>query len=169
MKLLSLDLSTHTGWAFGSVGENPRYGVWELGSDGNHGRYFSSLANSLQNAFDVMKPDLVVFEAPLPPAAPKSIASSEKTVRVLIGLAAVTEMICHEWAIRCEEASCRDARQLVMGKQPVPAKEGVIAWCRMMGWPPQDDNAADALVLWEYRHLLEKKRCLIQKSRLSRT
>lgn len=155
MNLLTLDLSTHTGWAFGGPDDKPQHGVWELGHDGNHGRYFSCLAAMLEEAIAFHAPDLVVFEAPLPHASRKVQQSSVATVRVLVGLAAVAEMICHEKAVKCEEADVRDARQLVMGSQPKgDPKAGVMQFCKMMGWNPADDNAGDALILWQYRHLL---------------
>lgn len=153
--VLALDLSTHSGWAFGGPEDKPKHGVWELGRDGNHGRYFSCLAEMLEGTIDVMKPDLVVFEAPLPHASEKFRTSSAASVRVLIGLCAVTEMICFEKSVQCEEASVRDARQLVMGAQPKDGKAGVIQFCNVLGWKPADDNAADALILWQYRHLLD--------------
>ena len=101
-------------------------------------------------------------EAPLPPAAPKMIRSTIATARVLIGLAAVTEMICCEQGVPCEEAEVRTARQRVLGKQPRDGKLGVMAWARSAGYHPQDDNAADALLLLRYRQLLnERSRTLI--------
>lgn len=154
--ILALDLSTRTGWALGTS-PRPKYGVWHLGTGGNHGRYFSALAAMLESFFAVTRPSLVVFEAPLPPAAPKMIRSTVATARVLIGLAAVTEMICVEQGVPCEEAECRTARARVIGRQPRRGKDGVMDWARSAGYHPQDDNAADALVLLTYRQLLEKR------------
>lgn len=128
--------------------------MWKFGSDGNHGRYFSCLADCLERALATMQPSLVVMEAPLPHTAPKTLRSSRHAVRVLLGLAAVTEMVCHEQGVRCEEADVRDARQMVLGHQPRDGKLGVMAWCRLNGWKPSDDNAGDALLLLAYRQAL---------------
>lgn len=166
MMLLSLDLSTHTGWAVGREGEAPRHGVWEL-RDGavNHGRYFSALAQSLEDAIRVFQPDLVVMEAPLPHQAKKVQENSANVLRVLLGLCAVTEMVCYEHKVKCEEASVIDVRQMVLGRQPKDGKLGVIAFCRSMGWNPKDDNAADALLLWEYRQCLARRAELVARGR----
>lgn len=163
--LLALDLSTRTGFCVGRASDTPKHGVWELGKDGNHGRYFSCLAAQLEAAIQVFKPDLVVMEAPLPHQAEKVQRNHPGTVRVLLGLAAVTEMICHEQAVKCEEADVRDARQMVLGRQPKDGKIGVMTWCRSMGWNPQDDNAADSLLLWEYRQCLARRAELVARGR----
>lgn len=165
--ILALDLSTKSGWAFGGPDDKPKHGVWELGHDGNHGRYFSCLAGMLEDAIAVHAPDLVVFEAPLPHASEKFRTSSVASVRVLIGLCAVTEMICFEKAVRCEEAGVREARQLVMGSQPTKGspKEGVMQFCKMMGWNPATDDAGDALILWQYRHLLNQPSMVLKRTK----
>ena len=157
---LALDLSTSIGWALGAPYETPRHGIWALGKHGDCGRYFSSLANQLEQAIQVMRPDLIIFEAPLPPAAPKSIRSSTHTVRVLVGLAAVTEMICYEAKVKCEEADVREARQLVLGKQPTRGKQTIVDWCRARGLEPGTDDAADALLLLQYRHILGRAKVM---------
>lgn len=164
--ILALDLSTHTGWAAGREGDAPRHGVWEL-RDGaiNHGRYFSALAGQVEDAIRVFKPDLVVMEAPLPHQAKKVQENSPNVVRVLLGFCAVVEMICYEQSVRCEEANVIDARQMVLGRQPKDGKFGVMAWCRAMGWNPADDNAGDALLLWEYRQCLARRAELVARGR----
>jgi hypothetical protein len=105
----------------------------------------------------VARPGLVVYEAPLPHVAPRMMSSSVNTVSLQFGLAKVVEMIAYEQSVRCEEASCRDARQKVLGHQPKDGKAGVIAWCINQGWSPADDNAADALLLLRYRQMLASR------------
>lgn len=169
MRILALDISTHCGFAY-RAGEDdkPVHGVWELGSGGNHGRYFSCLANELEIWLrSVLRPELVVMEAPLPHQAAKVQGNHPRTVRVLLGLAAIVEMVCHEQAVKCEEANVIDVRQAVLGRQPPAgkAKEAVMAFCNTMGWKPASDDAADALMLLEYRQCLARRAELVARGR----
>jgi Holliday junction resolvasome RuvABC endonuclease subunit len=125
------------------------------------GRYFSCLAARLEDIFSLplTKPDLVVFEAPLPPPA----QSGERSARVLIGLAGVVEMICFEHEVRCEESTVEEVRRLVLGRSRFPkgtSKGYVMQWARGRGLDPADDNAADALALLHYRHLMGRTKVM---------
>lgn len=151
--VLALDLSTRTGWAYGHVGERPDHGVWVLPKTTDLGARCSALAASLEDAIKVMAPDRVCLEAPLPPQAQTAMASA----RLQFGLAAVAEMVCHEQGVLCDEARAFEVRKLVFGKARVD-KSVVISWCHQQGWQPADDNAADALALLRYRHLLARMR-----------
>lgn len=153
MNILALDLSTRTGWAVGEDYASPRHGVWVLPSMVNLGACTSALAASLEDAIAVFKPALVIMEAPLPPQAQTAM----NTARLQFGLAAVTEMICHERNVPCEEARADEVRLRLMGRARVD-KETVIAWCREQQWRPAESNDADALALLRYRHVLARTR-----------
>lgn len=153
--VLALDLASSTGWACGVDSGKPRSGVWLLGLNGQHGHYFSALAARLEDAIATLAPSLIIAEAPLPPQR----MSSSTVARVLIGLIAVAEMIAYERSVKFVEASCSDARQMVLGRPRVP-KSAVVAWCRDQGWRPADDNAADALLLLRYQHILLRSRVM---------
>lgn len=144
-----------TGWAFSADrGMVPQYGTWDLGA-GGLGRRASCLAASLGGALGQFHPEMVIMEAPLPPQARAKI-SQEKTTRLLLGLAAVVDLVCYEHTIDCEEAGTLEARRAVLGKRG--DKLDVMAWCRIMGWVPPTHDAADALLLLEYRHGSEHAR-----------
>lgn len=150
--VLALDLSTKCGWAVGRDFEAPRYGTWILPTEhGGIGKRMSAFAASLEDAIQVMQPELVIVEAPLPPQAQTAMASA----RIQFGLAAVAEMIALEQSVECEEARADDVRKLVFGRSRLP-KEQIVQWCRDQGWSPPDDNAADALALLRYRHILAR-------------
>jgi Holliday junction resolvasome RuvABC endonuclease subunit len=150
----ALDLSLRVGFAVGRDFEKPICGVWKLGEDtADLGRCFSCLAQSLEDAIAVHQPDLVIMESPLPPQAQTAMVSA----RLQFGLAAVTEMICFERGVPCEEERADVARKRVMGHGH-PKKDQIVDWCRSQGWSPPDHNAADSLVLLRYRHILSRTR-----------
>lgn len=151
--ILSLDLSTRVGWAYGRGFDRPLHGVWKLGKTDDMGRLFSGFAGELESAIAVHAPDLVIMEAPLPPQAQTAMLSA----RVQFGLAAVCEMICKEKGVRCEEEKADVVRKMVLGRPRVP-KEAVVEWCREQGWQPADHNDADALALLRYRQILARGR-----------
>lgn len=154
--VLALDLSTHVGWALGRDFETPLCGVWTLGKMVTGlGRIASSLAGELEGTIQVHRPDALIFEAPLP----QQKRDTQEIARLLIGLALVTEMICHEQGVPCTEEFPKTARQLVLGNGNV-SKDQIVNWCWSMGWSPADDNAADALLLLRYKHTLDRTRIM---------
>lgn len=173
MKILALDLSSKSGWALGSPLDKPSSGVWDLRGDGkpDHGRYLSALAGAIERTILSHRPDLVIMEAPMKAQARAAVAKKrgvperDSTTRLLHNLCGVVEMICFEQRVRCEEEEVRTVRQAVLGCQPKgDPKVAVMSFCRMLGWAPADDNAGDALVLWEYRQGLERAR---QRTRMA--
>jgi hypothetical protein len=153
--VLALDLSTHTGWALGRDFEKPRHGVWELGRMSNLGRCFSCLAAQLEGIISLERPDKLIFEAPLP----QQKRDTQQLARLLIGLAAVTEMIAYEQGIQPTEQFPNEVRKAVFGTAAVD-KTYIVNWCRGQGWQPVDDNDADALVLLRYQHTLDRSRVM---------
>lgn len=144
--ILTLDLSLTTGWAYGlaSMGR-PVCGVWKLPGGGDNGRTYTALGNILADAIHLHQPALVVMEAPL--------IKQQTSARLLLGLAAHVESTCYRWEVPCREQSVMTVRKLVLGRGMFPkgmAKAAVLAWCAEKAWPVQDDNAADACVLWAY-------------------
>lgn len=153
--ILALDLSTKTGWALGRPFERPMHGVWELGKMSNLGRVFSCLAAKLEDAIAVHQPDACIFEAPLP----QQKRDTQQIARLLIGLAAVAEMIAFEREIPIAEQFPGEVRKLVLGTAAVD-KTYIVNWCRGQGWNPADDNDSDALVLLRYQHTLDRSRIM---------
>ncbi|WP_160119660.1 Holliday junction resolvase [Rhodovarius lipocyclicus] len=145
--LLALDLSTHTGWAAAEPSDVPRAGVWHLRGDGI-GAYGTALQDCLDDLHKLCRFTRVVMEAPLPPGAQTHAA----TARIQLGLAAAVEMWAYQLSIPCQEASASTVRKAVIGNGRAK-KDDVMAWVRRKGWSAIDDNAGDALALWEYaRH-----------------
>lgn len=155
MKVLALDLSLHVGFAVGLDREKPVHGVWELGRTSALGRCFSCLAQEIEAAIVAHCIDAIIIEAPLP----QQRRDTQQTARLLIGLAAVAEMIAYEREVPITEAFPNEARQMVLGTARV-TKDGIISWCRSQGWAPISDDDADALLLLRYRHLLGRMRVM---------
>ncbi len=169
MRILALDLARKTGWALGTVNDKvPESGSVTIASEGaSMAKLFSNWRLYLRD-FLVMHPDIrtVVFEAPLPPMM-KTGTTNITTIRRLMGLCAVTEELLFtldRYDVR--EARVADVRNHFIGsnrhKRP-EAKALTKARCRQLGWAPVDDNAADALALWDYQRSILVKQDLFRR------
>lgn len=152
-EVMTCDLATRLGWARGRVGEVPTYGSFRLAAPGSTpgeiGRGFLRWFKD-QMAF---KPAVLTFEAPMPPAQMAGKTTAQ-TARVLMGLAFMAESCATSAGIRTiREVRVSDVRCHFIGSN-IPgkrAKQMTIQQCRLYGWDPDDDNAADALALWDYQ------------------
>jgi Holliday junction resolvasome RuvABC endonuclease subunit len=148
--ILSLDLSSRTGWAYG--GEDDPYplcGVWIM--EGDTARILVGFENELEDALVFFKPRLIMAEAPLPPTA----LSNVNVWRQQLGLAAMAEAAAFRHDIRFAENAASTIRTEVLGTARFPkgqVKPAVLAYCDRRGWKVPDHNAADACIVWEYAH-----------------
>lgn len=171
MQILALDLALQTGWALGTPADNaPRSGSIQIArSDASMAKLFSEWRIYLRD-FLSLNPDvsLVVFEAPLLPFM-KTGFTNIQTIRRLIGLASVTEELLYtlgKYDIR--EARVSDVRSHFLGSnrhKREEAKALTMRRCRSLGWAPQDDNAGDALALWDYQVACLRKDNLFSRAR----
>jgi hypothetical protein len=158
--ILTLDLSGHVGWSYGTGGPVPDiYGLWHLRQPTRGGR-FHAFRTALGDAIDQWQPAEVLMEAPLPPPAQTSAGSA----RQQYGLAAYVEGECAEHGIPVLERSADDVRRLLIGRSrsrrgnagpdlfghrvQQKIKDMVIAHVRSLGLPVHDDNVADAIALY---------------------
>ena len=169
MRILALDLARKTGWALGTIHDNvPTSGSVTIASEGaSMAKLFSNWRQYLRD-FLSLHPDvrIVVFEAPLDPTWIKDNRRPE-VARRLIGLCAVTEELLFtldRYDVR--EARVSDVRSHFIGsnrhKRDI-AKGMTKHRCRMLGWNPVDDNAADALALWDYQRAILVKQDLFRR------
>ena len=115
--VLAYDVATITGWAYAKPGSIPSPRQPELGDDFKYQQHTSGwkrLAGAstdqvrkyagmkvlMLDHISLFKPSIVVFEAPYVGGM-----TNQKTARMLLGLAAIVEMICDENGIRCTEAN----------------------------------------------------------------
>jgi Holliday junction resolvasome RuvABC endonuclease subunit len=147
--VLTLDLASIVGWAYGHKGERPSSGTWILRGH-QLGPRFVGFENELIRAIETYRPRLIVMEAPLPPTR----QASTFVARQQFGLAAYVEGEGCRAGIDVREMPFDTVRKAVLGRGRFggtdQAKAAVLAWCRAQGWNPSDHNAADAIVLWAF-------------------
>lgn len=155
-RVLALDLSSHTGWAIDrpTGGEKPLSGVVDLPLDGDeYGRAFVAFEQFLCDAIAAHAPDAVAFEAPLMHRGSNFI-TTEQTVRLLFGLAAITELVAHRSGLMAYEVNVATVKRHFAGNGRA-TKADMMARCRQLGWEVKDHNAADACAVWDFvRHKL---------------
>lgn len=157
--ILTLDLSTTTGWA---LAEPPAVAAWPQSVPGikgpiegvsygimsfksvyaTAGSRFSAFSDWLCNMLTDQVPGLVVFEAPV-------IGRGLSASRLAAGMASIVELMCWRREIAHYEVSPQTVKKHFAGSGRAQ-KRDVIEACRQRGWDPQDDNAADALALLDY-------------------
>jgi Holliday junction resolvasome RuvABC endonuclease subunit len=147
--ILALDLSTRTGWAYGHASARltrpAAFGTWELGTSRVAlAAPWATLLDQLADTCQVMRPSLIVMEAPLPPRS----QTNARVARLLFGLCAVTELFAYRWSIECREQDAVTVRKGLIGKAR-PEKDEIVSWCQARGLADlTDHNAADAVTLW---------------------
>lgn len=151
--ILSLDLSKHCGWAYGTPAcAKPVFGVWHLPADTEAGRRGAAYENELLDAIDLYRPRFVVYEASLPANA----QSHANTAELLLGLAMLTDVACYRHEIEARKEYPQTVRSKVMGKGngriTTKDKEGgvIVRWLNERGIEVEDHNAADAILQWMY-------------------
>jgi hypothetical protein len=154
--ILALDLAIRLGWARGAPGTQPRCGSVTLAGKGaSHGAICKGLIVWLSDLLaQAPRPDIIVFEAPLPVFAKRGQRNANAD-RILSGLCFVAEGIAHCRGIYdVREASAAAVRHHFIGQnyKRDKAKRYTIERCRELGWLEQaDDDAADALALWDFQ------------------
>ncbi|ACL61079.1 hypothetical protein [Methylobacterium nodulans] len=144
-KILALDLSVaSTGWALGSPDGDPAFGHYALPSTGNDiGKLLAAFQDWLSLKIAGEDIALCVFEAPILSRGKTHVL----TARKLMGLAGVTELICHRAAIRCVEEHLQTNKKRFAGHGHAD-KHTMMHVARRYGWDVTRDDEADALALW---------------------
>lgn len=151
-EILALDIATRTGFAFGRPGELPRSGSIRLAPPGSsNGAIGRGMMRWLADFLKVSQPDVIYYEVPLDPRH-MGRKTTFKTARILLGLPFLVETISEARGVyKLREAGVQDVRKHFCGNaRPKDKKQAVLARCRQLGWQPEDDNAADALALWDF-------------------
>lgn len=153
--ILSCDLATASGFAFGTPGEKLIYGAVRLGGPGSSvGQRLHAFRRWFYEFTALSMPSIFVFEAPLNVGVMNRIGSRPETVRLLFGLCAVAEEAAIDRGIPViREVNVQDVRKHFLGQRTFAggrkeSKAAVIHRCQQLGWSPQDDNVADALAIW---------------------
>ena len=147
MKLLALDLSTHTGWAVGEHVDQPRFGTFHLPKTGDDiGTFVAAFDDWLCSMIAVEGLDELVFEAPLMIGGANA-KTNITTVRKLMALASHTEFVCHRQGVMCREANLATVKKFFAGSGRAQ-KPDMIRSAQRYGFAVKDDNQADALGAW---------------------
>lgn len=144
--ILSLDLATNTGWCCGAPNNaNPDFGHHVLPSSGDDiGAFANAFCEWLKSMLDLRQPSLVIFEMPILPKQ-----TNPTTVRKLMGLAVLTELMVKRRKIACREGRASSVKKYFAGTGRAK-KDDTKAMCRRYGWNVRTDDEADACALWAY-------------------
>ena len=153
MRLLSLDLATRLGWAYGDARlGDPVSGWHKLPVTGEDiGRFAAAYDHWLNAMIDEARPDLIVFEEPMPTTAGRSTLS---TTLKLQGLCWHTEFVANARRVNVRQVHASQWKKHFCGTgrvsksmKPYPP----IVACKARGWHAvSDDNEADALGIWSF-------------------
>ncbi len=166
-RILTLDLASRFGFAFGAAGEKPVSGSRYFTKDGrapkdgsiSNGAKFWNAMRFASEVYDLYKPTHVICESPIAPNA-KEGQTSTAVFEVLYGLpAAVRGMLfglgCYDW----QYAYASSVRKHFIGsgsKKGEEAKPIVFRKCVALGWidPNTEDDLShdrsDALAIWSW-------------------
>lgn len=148
MICLGLDLGLSVGWAlFGNPQGKPKLGTFDLPAapTDRPGRRFMALDDWLDDMIVTTAPQLLAFEAPIVPIDKRAwhIDTDASTVRFLIGLASIVELVAQRRHLRCIEVAVPTVKNRMTGNQW--AKKGaVIAAAVKLGYRIADAHQADA-------------------------
>ena len=154
-EILALDLATRTGWARGAPGQRPVSGSVQFGKPeaSNNAVFAHALTWTSTLLESKPRPTVIIIEGLLPYYA-KQGATSRKTHERLSGLHAIVRAVAYLRGIyEVSDAGAQQVRRHFIGEGSLArdaAKLAVIHRCNKLGWNPVDDNAADALALWDF-------------------
>jgi hypothetical protein len=170
--LLALDVATTTGFAHGLPGMRPSWGTFRAGkTNAATGEVLNLFRNWLEERCRELQPRWIAFEAPyVPQVTPARVRSASghavwtmpsrrtpiniHTLRRLISLCGLVEMVAHQHRIECREELPTKITQSFTGHGNWAGRENkkkaTIRMCEVYGWPVANDNEADALALWVY-------------------
>jgi Holliday junction resolvasome RuvABC endonuclease subunit len=164
MRILTLDQSTRTGWAFGVERSQDKYlfGSFRMPKRDDIGERLVIFRDGLVELIETHAPDLVAYETPFFPvgnqaqAKPgKGAAFSVKTIKFLHNLEGVLIETTARYSLPTEHfpSSSWRVTALGYGRMPASAPEGenfkklMMARARQLGYAVKDDNEGDAIGL----------------------
>lgn len=146
MKLAAFDIATRTGWCCGGGESIPRHGSRHFPQfkDLGPGAGFFAFEQWVADLIANLKPDVVVFEAPIL-AGKTQIA----TTRRLQGMAAIVEKVAYEADCRCFEATLSSVKKYFAGHGRAE-KPAMMKAATDRGFDIGNDDEADACAVWLY-------------------
>ena len=194
MIITAFDLATATGVCDGAVGSGkPRLFTWFLDDAGSsRPARLLCLDTFLRSYFESQPCDGVVYEAPMPVGMigeqkRQRVVLSEANVALARGLIGVLEMNCAKarkpvasFPVQAARVSTLGWRTNRVGSGKIivkrdgtlrdeTAKERVVREVKMIGIDAQNDNEADAYVMWQYACNKQNARLAIASTPLFRS
>jgi Holliday junction resolvasome RuvABC endonuclease subunit len=149
MICLGLDLGLAVGWAVfkGAEAKRPQLGTFDLPEApvDRPGRRYLALDEWVDNMILVCTPQLVAFEAPIVPIDKRAwhLDTDAATVRFLIGLASIVELVAYRRNVRCIEVAVPTVKNRMTGNQWAKKRQ-VVAAAVKAGYRIADAHQADA-------------------------
>lgn len=182
MIISAFDIATATGVCDGAVGGAPRLFSWFLDDAGkSRPARLLALRQFLCRYFEKEPCDGVVYEAPMPlgvlsqKPGKRGMVMSEANVSFARGAIGVLEMTCAEYKKPVEAVAVQSARSSVLGwglnvesRSGINTKARVMRDLKMLKIPFENDNEADAYVLWQYACNLNNPRLALYQTPLFR-
>lgn len=145
LNVCALDLATTTGFCMGRLGARPHHGSFWLGDNGVEIR-MAKLRQWLDDMHSLEPITALLVEAAL-----IGHHSSVNAAEILTSLQAMVRLWSFDNSVPIYLVGASTARKSAMGTGRFPpgkAKEAVVAWCRQQGFQPQNEDVADAILLW---------------------
>ena len=118
----------------------------------DYGKRFAAFHDWLCDMLTTFEPEVLAFEGPVLPRGGGSFQTTEHTLRTLIGLVSVAELVANLRGIRCFEVNVSSAKLALTGNGRAEKRDMVIA-ATERGWAVADDHQSDAcavaLVVWD--------------------
>ena len=149
--ILALDTGGDAGWAFGQLGAAPPLcGTWPLRIKGDSlGQVMATTMETVWQAIQHHKPDIVTYEQIMPAALKNSAANISH-----VSIAAIVHLACFRAGIEPEIRHLSSIRRRIIRRtrpdKGKNIKDYVIAEVVKRGCQPDSHNAADACALWYY-------------------
>ncbi len=151
--IVSFDLATKTGVAYGYIGGRPTLETWKLEGKTRPYRLYD-LQQRVEAFLADNAIDLVGYEKPLPLRALLNIGSLDETIQMLRSCIGIVEAATAKFKLPVATWTAQEARKGVIGTGKFPhglAKKKVMEYAWMLGYRPDDDNQADALIGFLYQ------------------
>lgn len=142
MTILTFDCATQTGWCAGDGADIPILGTVNMPSAVEPGEFLDFWARWLERQLDEVKPRVVVFEAPILPRE-----TSITTVRKLVGMAGVLEMLLTRRKIEHSECTTSQVKKYLTGDGKAE-KPDMMRAAKKCGVMPKNYDEADAFGVW---------------------
>lgn len=158
MRLLALDIAGTTGWALFEHEHDvkPKLGTWHLPAAmvGHYGRRGAAFQDWLNDRVCLMQPDAIAFESPIFVKWSSDLATNEHTIRLLIGLAMIAELVAWRLQKRILEVHSQTAKKRLAGSGRAKGNDMVVAAVKQ-GYAVANDHEADAcaVALCAYDHI----------------